>query len=458
MPKYNEIGYDRIEPISFDEMIKPALMYKAEYEKEQEGYQKLLEDAQKVADLEKEGKDSAAYKSYMDYIDRLNTFAESLNSGKLDIPGLSTLRQDYIKTLKPYETKLTKKGELVAKQMEKAGPGVMFDVDYTGVPLEDITANSSFRTYNIDDYIKSISSSLSGKYISNGYNYGSEEEEINDIMKTIDTEGLSKEQINRLRSGVKAGRDLAVQAAEEYKLQQQYKERELAVKERNSRRTGGGGGGGSSSSSTVSLRGATDEEVTLADGSTVTTKVKTVDGQKHYYNPKTKQFTTNPNELSASYKQNIALNIGSGYYGSNESSKNTSDPILVKKIKNVDEWTSFDSSDNKKATVQIKTTDSNGKEYSESEEANMDSDIFSHDLKAALTASGLKDISGVFVNGLTIEIYYKPEDGGESGRFVFKFKKKEQPPKAESTKDKSGTKIDSTGVKVPVDTTFISRR
>lgn len=222
MARYLTIN-SKFNPITFEERVKPLLLYKEEYEKQEEALNKMLEDSQSLASLANSPQDSDIYRQYQDYQNSLNGLIDNLtNNGKLDSRAALQLRKQYLQNLKPYESKLARRNELIREQAKNYTPTTMYDIDFSNVGLDSIDDSSSYRTYKLDDIAKTTASTLLSKYTS-GESIESEEDEVNSIIKDIDTTNLSNDQINQIKSYIKQGRGAAKQAYNDYLIQQDYK-------------------------------------------------------------------------------------------------------------------------------------------------------------------------------------------------------------------------------------------
>ena len=222
MARYLTIN-SKFNPITFEERMKPLLMYKEEYERQEEALNKMLEDSQSLASLANSPQDADIYRQYQDYQNSLNGLVDNLtNNGKLDSRAALQLRRQYLQNLKPYESKLARRNELIREQAKNYTPTTMYDIDFSNVGLDSIDDSSSYRTYKLDDIAKTTASTLLSKYTS-GDSIGSEEDEINSIIKDINTSNLNDAQIGQIKSYIKQGRDAAKQAYDDYLLQQDYK-------------------------------------------------------------------------------------------------------------------------------------------------------------------------------------------------------------------------------------------
>ena len=222
MARYLTIN-SKFNPITFEERMKPLLLYKEEYENQEKSLNKILEESQSLADLKNYPQDSDVYRQYQEYQNSINGVIDNLtNNGTLDSKAALQLRRYYLQNLKPYESKLARRSELIRKQAENYTPDTMYDIDFSTVGINDINEASSFRTYKLNDIAKTAASRTLSKYNS-GETVGSDNDEIESILKDIDTTNLSNNQVNQIKSYIKQGIGSAKQAYNEYLVQQDYK-------------------------------------------------------------------------------------------------------------------------------------------------------------------------------------------------------------------------------------------
>ena len=222
MARYLTIN-SKFNPITFEERMKPLLLYKEEYENQEKSLNKILEESQSLADLKNYPQDSDVYRQYQEYQNSMNGVIDNLtNNGTLDSKAALQLRRYYLQNLKPYESKLARRSELIRKQAENYTPDTMYDIDFSTVGINDINEASSFRTYKLNDIAKTAASRTLSKYNS-GETVGSDSDEIESILKDIDTTNLSNNQVNQIKSYIKQGIGSAKQAYNEYLVQQDYK-------------------------------------------------------------------------------------------------------------------------------------------------------------------------------------------------------------------------------------------
>lgn len=195
-------------PISFEEMIKPALLYKEEYEKQQDAIDTLAAN-NTLDQLKNSDVDSKVYNEYNNYKSILGDVAMNLSTtGKLDMNAIRNLRRMYQQKLAPYEARLKKRNELIAKQAKNYSPTTMYSTDYSNVSLDDINEDSSYKTYKLDDISKAAYNTLASEYQVNG-KFGSDDEDLSKAMSSIDIDGLDDEQVERVRNAAAIGINLA---------------------------------------------------------------------------------------------------------------------------------------------------------------------------------------------------------------------------------------------------------
>ena len=285
MARYLTIN-SKFNPITFEERMKPLLLYKEEYENQEEALNKVLEESQSLADLKNYPQDSDVYRQYQEYQNSINGVIDNLtNNGTLDSKAALQLRRYYLQNLKPYESKLARRNELIRKQAENYTPDTMYDIDFSTVGINDINEASSFRTYKLNDIAKTAASRTLSKYNS-GETVGSDNDETESILKDIDTTNLSNNQVNQIKSYIKQGIGSAKQAYNEYLVQQDYK---IAQAEHLRRPT--------TTRTTTSNSTKTYETRVLDSGEKIKLEKR---GEDYYYNG-VKVDMENLNQLSSKY-------------------------------------------------------------------------------------------------------------------------------------------------------------
>lgn len=237
-------------PISFEEMIKPALLYKEEYEKQQDAIDTLavnnILDQLKNSDV-----DAKVYNEYNNYKSMLGDAAMNLSTtGKLDMNAMRNLRRMYQQKLAPYEARLKKRNELIAEQAKNYSPTTMYSTDYSNVSLDDINEDSSYKTYKLDDISKAAYNTLASEYQVNG-KFGSDDEDLSKAMSSIDIDGLDDEHVERVRKAAAIGVNLARKGYMDYLQEvdlQNIKKLQAQAQYLRAMRRGSGGSGSSGDS------------------------------------------------------------------------------------------------------------------------------------------------------------------------------------------------------------------
>lgn len=205
---------------SFEDRMKPLLLYKDEYEKQQDTYDKMLEDTLVLEQLKDSDVDTDLYRSYSDWRTKLNESASNLSdNGQLDMQGIRSLRRDYLNNFKPKEDLLKLRNTLVQKQAAEYTPDTIYDRDFSKVSLDGMTMDANYRSLKLSDIEKRAFDELSNKYIANGLPTNPDSD-IESILSNIDTEGFSEDQINSIRQSINRGYTRATTAVNEYNRQQ----------------------------------------------------------------------------------------------------------------------------------------------------------------------------------------------------------------------------------------------
>lgn len=214
---------------SFEDRMKPLLLYKDEYEKQQDTYDKMLEDTLVLEQLKNSDTDTDLYRNYSDWRTKLNNSASNLsNNGQLDIQGIRNLRRDYLNNFKSKEDLLKLRNTLVQKQAAEYTPDTIYDIDFSKVSLDDMTMGANYKSLKLSDIEKKAFEELSNKYIANGLPANSDSD-VESILSNIDTEGFSESQIDTIRQSINRGYTRAATAVNEYNRQQEAYMRQEAL-------------------------------------------------------------------------------------------------------------------------------------------------------------------------------------------------------------------------------------
>lgn len=199
-------------PISFTDRVAPALLYKEEYDKQQEAYYKYLEEASELADLKDSDIDADSYKIYTDHMAQINKLGElletqGLRGGEARALALQ-LRRDQMNNIDPLRKKLKKRSSLIQGQREAImkNPNLIFDTDYDTVSLDNINESSTYRPIDLGE-VSNVAANL--VYNSKMSNKGQDITDYDKFRERYGYNSLSpdkQEKFNRaLDMGVQAG-------------------------------------------------------------------------------------------------------------------------------------------------------------------------------------------------------------------------------------------------------------
>lgn len=223
---------------SFEERIKPVLLYKEEYDKIQDTYDKILEDTLMLENLKGSEVDSELYGKYSDWRGRVNSAVENLSSsGYLDMQSARDLRREYINELKPMEDKYKHRTNLIYKQASEYSPGTIYKRDFSNVAVSDISLDDAIESINLNtDITKPYTDKWSKEFFSSGLPEGDDPKTIavNSAMEEMDLDGYNEESVAQVRSTLEGAYDSAVKASEQLKREESiHKEQVDAAKDKN---------------------------------------------------------------------------------------------------------------------------------------------------------------------------------------------------------------------------------
>ena len=296
---------NKFKPYSFDELIKPYQLYAKEYDEQEAKMDDILDKAASLDNLSPT-LDKQAYDSFQAWKDSVKAASDNLATRGLN-PRLrndiNNLSKDYKKEQLPKIAKLTKRSELVKEQRDylQKHPNSFFDVDYSNVPIDEISPSSTYHAYDLDDIAESVYKDAYGK-VTAGKGTPSEEEYVKQY-----TEGLTNpDDISRVTNAIKSGKDLA-------DAKHKQDEFDDYIKKINASRR-------YSSSGSPSYRTSTGIDiskgfpVTLPNGTTLNVTYNTK-SKEFQFNDKNKQIHSTPPITGGEGDEEIINNIISDYYG-----------------------------------------------------------------------------------------------------------------------------------------------
>lgn len=145
----------RFKPFTFDEMIKPASLYKEAYDKADTELNTLLENS--ALNFSFMPQDTAEKAVYDDMMTRLQGLAGQLSQGLNPqiAKDIRDINKEYRTKMLPIQQKIAKRAELANQQATlQSNPNIRFTKDYSKASLSDITSNSSFGIIDLDKIYK----------------------------------------------------------------------------------------------------------------------------------------------------------------------------------------------------------------------------------------------------------------------------------------------------------------
>lgn len=144
------VDTSNFKPFTYEEMIRPLLLYKQEEEARQKAYLDLQEKASTLEDLAASEKDAEAYGAYTAYKNKLREAADAMAKNGLTRQNnqVFNLRKLYINDIKPLNDLLEKRNKLVEEQRANNKDGTnIYSIDYGNMSLAEMKRNPT-QTYN----------------------------------------------------------------------------------------------------------------------------------------------------------------------------------------------------------------------------------------------------------------------------------------------------------------------
>jgi len=234
-------------PISFADRIAPMRLYKEEYDKQQAAYEKLLEETNDLSVLKDVAMDANSYSTYENFTNDIASVADEMRTKGLsqDVRNkLLDLKRRQSTEISPLLDKQKKRAELIAEQRKyrETHQNALFDTDYDEVSLDNITGDSTFRPYDLDDDLDKTAKMIYSNIMSNN---GVDSTDYDKVRSQLGYDNLSPKKQAVIDNMIGLARTTA---ASTYQI---YKDKEAMDRYRYSnRRTSG------TSSGTVSSGGA----------------------------------------------------------------------------------------------------------------------------------------------------------------------------------------------------------
>lgn len=144
------VNTSNFKPFTYEEMVRPLLLYKQEEEARQQAYLDMQEKASTLEDLAASEKDAEAYGIYTAYKDRLRDVADAMARHGLTRGNnqVFNLRKDYISNIKPLNDLLEKRNKLIEEQRANNKDGTnIYSIDYGDMSLSEMKRRPT-HTYN----------------------------------------------------------------------------------------------------------------------------------------------------------------------------------------------------------------------------------------------------------------------------------------------------------------------
>lgn len=214
---------------TFDERIKPLALYKQEYDRQQEAYDKLLEDTLMLENLKGSDVDADLYRQYSQWRGELNSAADVLsNTGMLDMQSVRDLRRRYLNEFKPMEDRYKHRNTLIAQQAAKNSPNTIYDRDFSKIAVSDISLDDTVRFLDLAAIEKQAYDDATSRYIDSGMPEDIEAD-TERLMAGLDTGGYSQEDVNRVKESIMKGYTKASNAIDEYKINKEAKDIQMQL-------------------------------------------------------------------------------------------------------------------------------------------------------------------------------------------------------------------------------------
>lgn len=146
----NLVINSKFRPFTFDEMLKPLVLYKEAYDKVEQDYSDLAFQTEMWKDIVNQTNSPEAYAMYKGYSDRLNSIMEDFSKGMTlnNRRALFGMKRDYARNITPI-ARASEAMNAANELRAKAGPDAIFEVgEYNSLDqfLHGKTANNKYQS------------------------------------------------------------------------------------------------------------------------------------------------------------------------------------------------------------------------------------------------------------------------------------------------------------------------
>lgn len=215
--------------MSLDDRMRHVALYKPEYEKQQDAYDKLLENTLILENLKGSDIDADLYRQYSQWRGELVGAADALsNTGKLDMQSVRDLRRQYFNEFKPMEDKYKHRNTLIATQAAKASPNTIYDRDFSKIAVSDISLDDTVRSLDLAAIEKQAYDDATSRYLDTGLPEDTDPD-IERLLEGTDLSGYSEDAKGRVTDSIRKGYYKASNAIDEYKINQEAKDLQMKL-------------------------------------------------------------------------------------------------------------------------------------------------------------------------------------------------------------------------------------
>ena len=204
---YSLVINSKFDPLSFQDMVAPYLMYKQEYDTQQSALSELQTKASVWENMANKETDPKAYAQYKDYADSLWQQADNLASSGLNAgtrTALMNLKARYSSDITPIENAYNRREKLKEEQRQGKSKGLIYDYDAATTSLDKFVFDNQKDYDTIDlNTLYTKSSQTFGNLAKELVAYGSGRP-VDDYTNTfVQHHGITKEEARAFAEGIR---------------------------------------------------------------------------------------------------------------------------------------------------------------------------------------------------------------------------------------------------------------